>query len=210
MHALVEDKNKKNKTKVLEGNVVSEILFPASRERPRSSGATIPTILDIEASGFGRGSYPIEIGFVLADQRSQCVLIKPHPEWSMWDTGAERLHGIQRAQLQQRGIEIKEAAHILNEALRGQTVYSDAWGNDQTWLALLFEYADFLPAFKLQTLRALLNDTQLALWQPTKQAVIKELALGRHRASNDARILQLTYLRTLAASGDSPSWRKRA
>lgn len=208
MRALSKIKTKQ--TKVLEGNAVNEILFPASRERKLAPDAAIPAILDIEASGFGRGSYPIEIGFVLADQRSQCVLIKPHPEWSMWDAGAERLHGIQRAQLQQRGTEIKAAAHILNEALRGQIVYSDAWGNDQSWLALLFEYADFLPTFKLQTLRALLSDAQLALWQPTKQAVIKELALGRHRASNDARILQLTYLRTLAASGETPSLRKRA
>ena len=26
-----------------------------------------PAVLDIEASGFGRGSYPIEVGFVLAN-----------------------------------------------------------------------------------------------------------------------------------------------
>lgn len=196
----------KKKTTVSKGNPVSELLFAANRERPDAT----PTILDVEASGFGRGSYPIEIGFVLADQRSHCLLIKPDPEWCMWDAGAERLHGIQRTQLQQRGVEIKTAAHVLNNALRGQTVYSDAWGNDQTWLALLFEYAGFLPAFKLQTLRALLSETQLALWQPTKQAVIKELALSRHRASNDARILQLTYLRTLAACNKTSSLRKRA
>ena len=198
----------KKKTTVSKGNPVSELLFPSNPNREQSDA--IPTILDVEASGFGRGSYPIEIGFVLADQRSHCLLIKPDSEWCMWDAGAERLHGIQRAHLQQRGVEIKTAAHVLNNALRGQTVYSDAWGNDQTWLALLFEYAGFLPAFKLQTLRALLSETQLALWQPTKQAVIKELALSRHRASNDARILQLTYLRTLAASDKNASLRKRA
>lgn len=205
-----ELKAKKNE-KVSKGNPVSELLFPIGREATnRERPDAIPTILDVEASGFGRGSYPIEIGFVLADQRSHCLLIKPDPEWCMWDAGAERLHGIQREHLQQRGVEIKTAAHVLNNALRGQTVYSDAWGNDQSWLALLFEYAGFLPAFKLQTLRALLSDAQLALWQPTKLAVIKELALGRHRASNDARILQLTYLRTLAASAEISSLRKRA
>lgn len=201
----------KKKTTVSKGNPVSELLVPINRESiNREQPDAIPTILDVEASGFGRGSYPIEIGFVLADQRSHCLLIKPDPEWCMWDVGAERLHGIQRAHLQQRGVEITVAAQVLNEALRGQTVYSDAWGNDQSWLALLFEYAGFLPAFKLQTLRALLSETQLVLWQPTKQAVIKELALSRHRATNDARILQLTYLRTLAASTEASSLRKRA
>ncbi len=170
----------------------------------------IPPILDVEASGLGRGSYPIEVGYVLADQRSHCMLIKPDAEWTAWDDGAERLHGIQRAHLQQFGVEVKRAALLLNEALRGMTVYSDAWGNDQTWLALLFDCAGLVPAFKLQTLRKLLTDAQLAIWQPTKLAVAQELALGRHRASNDARILQQTFLRTRAMTEEKPALRKRA
>lgn len=170
----------------------------------------IPVILDIEASGLGRGSYPIEVGYVLADQRSHCMLIKPDPEWRAWDAGAERLHGINRGQLQQFGVDPLRAAALLNEALRGMTVYSDAWGNDQSWLALLFDCADLVPAFKLQTLRKLLTDAQIEIWQPTKLAVAQELALGRHRASNDARILQQTYLRTRALTSEKPAFRKRA
>ena len=27
----------------------------------------LPPIIDVEASGFGRGSFPIEVGFVMAD-----------------------------------------------------------------------------------------------------------------------------------------------
>lgn len=185
---------------------MDEILFHDELHKPDP----IPAIIDVEASGFGRGSYPIEIGFVLADQRSHCMLIKPQPQWIRWDVSAEHLHGIQRAQLQQFGVDIKTVALLLNETLRGMTLYSDAWGNDQTWLALLFDCADIVPAFKLQTLRALLSDAQLSLWQPTKQAVIRELALGRHRASNDARILQLTYLRTLEMAGEKSAFRKLA
>ena len=37
----------------------------------------LPTILDIEASGFGRGSYPIEIGFSAGDGVLFCGLIVP-------------------------------------------------------------------------------------------------------------------------------------
>ena len=180
-----------------------------NENRPLDTEA-IPVILDVEASGLGRGSYPIEVGFVLADQSCHCMLIKPHAEWTDWDQRAERLHGIQRAQLQQFGVEIKSAAQRLNAALRGMTVYSDAWGNDQTWLALLFEYADTVPAFKLQTLRALLGDAQLEVWMQTKQRVQQELALGRHRASNDARILQQTYLRSLEVTGEKLAFRKSA
>lgn len=169
-----------------------------------------PPILDIEASGFGRGSYPIEIGFVMQDQRSHCMLIRPDPEWCAWDDGAERLHGIPRARLLHSGVPPREAAQFLNRSLGGMTLYSDAWGNDQSWLALLFDSAGLLPAFKLQTLRALLSEEQAALWHPTKNAVIRDLGLGRHRASNDARILQQTYLRTAQACLEKPQIRKRA
>ena len=36
-----------------------------------------PIIIDIEASGFGRGSYPIEVGLVLPDGTPHCFLIAP-------------------------------------------------------------------------------------------------------------------------------------
>lgn len=34
-------------------------------------------MLSIEASGFGRGSYPIDIGFVLEDGEARCMLVQP-------------------------------------------------------------------------------------------------------------------------------------
>jgi hypothetical protein len=168
-----------------------------------------PAILDVEASGFGRGSYPIEVGFVLPDGRSHCVLIRPEAEWQDWDFDAERLHGLSRAQLQTKGRSVFEVAQFLNDHLSGLTVYSDAWGNDQSWLALLYECAGLPIRFRLDTLRALLSEAQLQLWSTIKQEVERELDLGRHRASNDARVLQLAYQRTLSAVGGDRARRER-
>lgn len=168
-----------------------------------------PAILDVEASGFGRGSYPIEVGFVLPDGRSHCLLIRPEPDWQEWDAEAERLHGIPRAQLLTKGRSAFEVAQFLNDHLGGLTVYSDAWGNDQSWLALLFEYAALPIRFRLDTLRKLLSEAQLQLWADTKKAVERELDLGRHRASNDARVLQLAYQRTLSMVGGDLARRER-
>jgi len=168
-----------------------------------------PAILDVEASGFGRGSYPVEVGFVLPDGRSHCRLIRPEAEWLEWDDEAEQLHGISRAQLQKNGRSAFEVAQFLNDHLAGLTVYSDAWGNDQSWLALLFECADLRIKFRLDTLRALLSEEQLQLWSTTKEDVERELALGRHRASNDARVLQLAYQRTLSLVGGDAARRER-
>lgn len=168
-----------------------------------------PAILDVEASGFGRGSYPIEVGFVLPDGRSHCLLIRPEREWLEWHAEAEQLHGISRAQLQRNGRSAFEVAQFLNDHLAGLTVYSDAWGNDQSWLALLFESAELRIKFRLETLRALLSEAQLQLWSTTKQEVELELELGRHRASNDARVLQLTFQRTLSQVGGDAARRER-
>lgn len=167
-----------------------------------------PALLDIEASGLGRGSYPIEVGYVLPDGRSFCALIRPQDDWQRWDSSAERLHGISRAQLFLRGNDVVAVAEALNKQLGGMTVYSDAWGNDQSWLALLFDRAERVQAFRLEALRVLLSETQLSLWAATKQSVARDMALGRHRASNDARILQQTYLRTLALAGGGPVIRR--
>lgn len=168
-----------------------------------------PAILDVEASGFGRGSYPIEVGFVLPDGRSHCILIRPQDDWREWDVEAEQLHGISRAQLQTHGRGAFEVAQFLNDHLSGLTVYSDAWGNDQSWLALLYECAGLPIRFRLDTLRVLLSEAQLQLWADTKKQVERELDLGRHRASNDARVLQLAYQRTLSLVGGDMARRER-
>ena len=159
-----------------------------------------PCIIDIEASGFGRGSYPIEVGAVLADGAAYCSLISPEPDWHHWEPSAESVHGITRDVLSQHGKPAEQVAHDLNRCLRGQTVYSDSWYHDYQWLARLFEAAELAPQFKLKDLRELMPPDALARWDDTRAEVLSELQLKRHRASNDARVLQLTWCRVVSAS----------
>lgn len=160
----------------------------------------IPSILDIEASAFGAGSYPVEIGYVLADGSCDCMIIRPEPEWLRWDDDAADLHGLSRELLLRCGLPVREVAERLNRRLVGLHLYSDAWGNDFSWLSLLFETAGLLQRFKLQPLREILDEQQVAQWHVTRDQVERELALPRHRASGDARVLQQTWLRTRAQS----------
>ncbi|MDP3422419.1 MAG: 3'-5' exoribonuclease [Burkholderiaceae bacterium] len=160
-------------------------------------------IIDVEASGFGTGSYPIEVGTVLPCGRSYCALIHPEPDWTHWEASAEGVHGITRGALQAHGKSAATVARQLNECLRGQTVYTDAWYHDYQWLARLFDAANLQPAFKLQDLRTLLSEEAKASWQSTREAVAQELQLNRHRASNDARVLQRT-LQRVTSPADTP------
>ena len=157
----------------------------------------MPAVLDIEASGFGRSSYPIEVGCVLSDGKSFCTLIRPEPEWTHWDPEAERLHRIPRGLVVDKGRSAVEVAHLLNTQLRGQTVYSDGWANDFTWISALYEVAELSPYFKLENLRSLLREDEADRWHDLKQQVGEELGEQRHRASNDARLLQRTLQRLM-------------
>ena len=150
----------------------------------------LPCVMDIEASGFGRASYPIEVGYVLPDGRAACMLVRPAAGWTHWDTNAEQVHGITRSTLASHGRTPLDVATALNLDLAGLTVYCDGWAHDFTWLAALFEEAGLSPAFKLESVGALLDEAHLNQLDAARRDALAELGLTRHRASNDARALQ--------------------
>ena len=162
--------------------------------------AEAPAFLDIEASGFGRDSYPIEVGFVLPDGSVWCTLVRPQPDWTHWDPAAQALHGIERETALRHGRTALEVARELNERLRGRTLYCDGWAHDYAWLNLLFDAADTLPAFRLEHLRRVLSETDARDWQSTRRQVGALQRLERPRASAGARLLQLTWLQLRPAA----------
>lgn len=160
----------------------------------------VPAILDIEASGFGRGSYPVEVGVAMPDRTVVSFLIAPQDDWTHWSEEAESLHGLSRELLREKGFTPRQVAEQLNIMLEGQVAYSDGWGVDSGWLALLFYYAGMPQAFKLDTLTRILTESQLIHWDETRDRLFAEHDGRRHRAGHDARILQDTYVKTLELS----------
>ena len=158
---------------------------------------SVPIMIDVEASGFGKGSYPLEIGVVLSDGTPHCFLLMPARGWTSWDPEAEKVHGISRDTVESFGRPVEEVAWRLNQLLRGKTVYSDAWAFDLSWLGKLFDKIDLQPTFRVAAIEDLLSEAQKAGWADARAQVVEELNLARHRASGDARILRETYLKTL-------------
>lgn len=156
---------------------------------------SLPTIVDLEASGFGAHSYPIEIGVALPDGQTACYLIRPETDWVHWDETSAHLHGLSRNLLLQHGKPVREVARALNDLLGQRTVYT-AWGVDQTWLTLLYECAQVRQWFHLESLQVLFSEAQYAIWNEVKAQIFAECQFQRHRASNDARVIQMTYQRT--------------
>lgn len=160
-----------------------------------------PCVLDIEASGFGRNSYPIEVGYVMPDGRGVCMLVQPMAGWTHWDPTAEKVHGIGRDTLLAHGRTAREVALTLNRDLSGRCVYCDGWAHDYSWLAALFDAAELHASFRLESVTALLDEASLQRLDAAYQASLGEMGLTRHRASNDARALQRALMRVGLRSG---------
>ena len=159
----------------------------------KNSSLVRPIIVDVEASGFGCESYPIEIGVALEKNKRYCSLIIPCEHWTHWDEAAQRTHHITRKMLVQYGKPLEYVARELNSLLEGLTVYSDGWAVDKPWVTRLFSEAGIRQAFSISPLERILTEPQMEIWHATKETVITSMDLTRHRASADAQIIQETF-----------------
>ena len=162
-----------------------------------------PTIIDVEASGFGPRSYPIEIGVALESGETLCYLVLPKDDWTFWDEGAERVHRIPRDILETHGRPIEEVANDLNKFVEAETVFSDGWEVDSPWLGQLFEAAGVACRFHFSALDFILSEEQMEGWHQTKDQIVAEMDIKRHRASLDALVIQKTYERTAKQNTES-------
>lgn len=147
-------------------------------------------VIDIEASGFGRESYPIEIGIVMADGTEYQTLVKPEPGWWHWDKSAQELHGISRPYLLKHGRAVAQICRDINAICAGATLYSDCWVHDSHWFNCLFTAAKMPSLARCTAIEYLLDDEQQRVYQATKKQVGARLGIPLHRALNDALIIQ--------------------
>jgi len=113
--------------------------------------------LDFEASSLSERSYPIEVGWVFQDGRTESHLIAPAPTWDDWDNAAEVIHRISREMLVDQGEPHDVVANRMVEALSGHDLFASAPSWDGKWLSTLLRSAG-LPRHALR-----LRDTDEAL-----------------------------------------------
>lgn len=111
--------------------------------------------LDFEASSLAKKGYPIEVAWVFEDGQGASFLIRPSPLWTDWDETAERIHGIPRTELVERGEPVETVAAAMIDALSGHALYASAPSWDGKWLSALLRAAG-LPRHSLR-----LQDTEI-------------------------------------------------
>ncbi|SNC59382.1 hypothetical protein SAMN04487881_0045 [Marinobacter sp. es.048] len=122
-------------------------------------------IIDVEASGLGDESYPIEIawGDRFNPLRHDSFLIRPPEEWVYWDDYAQsHIHHLSRDRLRREGLPIREAVERLDRNLAGVEVYSDCVSADRPWIVKLYGLLNREPTFRFRSVHSLLPPEKVA------------------------------------------------
>lgn len=140
-------------------------------------------VIDIEASGLGPTSYPIEVAIVDLDSDfSWSALIQPDPDWvdDEWDEIAEEtVHGITREILEADGKRADMVANELWSSIADAELLSDAPEMDGFWLERLRQTT--WPKLRAKTVRPVEGGPD-------------EDAMRKHRALADANHVKATHL----------------
>lgn len=150
----------------------------------------------IEASCVGAGNYPVEIGCVLDNNEAYCALVRPGQGWTSWDTQLEKRHGVSREVLELYGKPTQQVAQLLNEFIREREIYLLNGDTALALLSLLYQHGGLEPTFTAASLEQAMSRYQADRWQSVRARVAKQLAAKRRRASNEARIAQMTWQQT--------------
>jgi len=104
-------------------------------------------IIDFEASGLSKESYPIEVAW--GDGRHPVTSFLLNPErmndWTDWDPRSSEFHGIPRDKLIKKGEDPKRVAEIMVKELAGKTLYSDEPRYDNMWKDRLLKDSGYDP-----------------------------------------------------------------
>lgn len=146
------------------------------------------------ASGLGSYSYPIEVGWSEPDGTTHAVIIRPQPDWTLWDQDFVDPQHVTYADLVKYGRPPRRIAEKMNADLDGQLLFTDGGLHDRYWLDRLYEAAGLTPSFTLCQFRYLLVRVGCTTWGQ-RQAVEEYVgdSFSGPRAADRVRRLHSLY-----------------
>lgn len=149
--------------------------------------------IDVESSGLGKESYPIEYGSCGLDLKPVSFLIGRRKDFSLseWSVNSQNLHNITPGDLEEFGIDANEAVHWIKRDLSpGIIALSDNPLHDTQWLSML---TPELGALDIYPVSLFLRRAQIAAlerqgYERLSQAAIRvqQQYLHLHRAGPDS------------------------
>ncbi len=149
-------------------------------------------IIDFEASGLSKSSYPIEVAWGDSMKTVTSYLLNPEKmdDWTDWNLKSFEFHGIPRDDLVKKGKDPRRVASHMIDELAGKTVYSDEPKFDNMWKDRLLIDSGYDPALiRIKNLKYFLNK-MIKIHSPGKRFVdlFQEFSTKKstcHRADSD-------------------------
>lgn len=160
----------------------------------------LPYFIDVEASSLESESYPTEIAWSDSNGKITSYLINPYyfDDWNDWDYHAQQITGISRKLCREEGFMPPLVCEKMNEALEGQTLYTDGYESDSFWINKLFNDCAIKPKFHLQFLDVVLKELPLdCRLQFTFDVQHHKAEYGCHRAGKDVNALVQIWIKYL-------------
>lgn len=147
-------------------------------------------VIDFEASGLSKKSYPIEVGITNGAEH-YTVLIKPMSHWAYWEIEAEKVHNIAHDEIMKNGEDPISVAIKLNNILKTSKIYCDNIQWDGFWLNVLFSDNGLSPTFQILDIQDILKTgRQWRLFESKMEKLGMSNIYKKHRALDDARVIQ--------------------
>lgn len=147
-------------------------------------------VIDFEASGLSKKSYPIEVGITNGAEH-YTALIKPMSHWTYWEAEAEKIHNITADETMKNGKDSLSVANDLNSILKKSKIYCDNIQWDGFWLNVLFSDNRLSPTFQILDIQDILKTgKQWRLFESKMEEFEQSNLYRKHRALDDARVIQ--------------------
>lgn len=157
-------------------------------------------VIDFEASGLSKKSYPIEVGITDGTEHYSS-LIRPLPHWMYWEEQAEKVHNISLDEIIKNGKYSLTVATELNHLLKKSIVYCDNIQWDGFWLNVLFSDNGLSPTFQVLDIQDILKTgQQWRLFESKMEEIEKSSLYIKHRALHDAKSIQCSLMHALDSS----------
>lgn len=155
-------------------------------------------VIDFEASGLTRSSYPIEVG-ITNGVINYSSLIKPMIHWSHWNEEAESIHRITLDSIRSNGKDPLQVAIDMNSFLNTSIIYCDNIHWDRFWLNVLFSDNGLSPTFKILDIQDIIKtDLQLQRYEIKRNELYQSCVFQKHRALDDAKSIHAALMHSLA------------
>jgi len=140
-----------------------------------------PIFIDFECSNPDEDGFPIAVCWSLPDGQVKTTLITPEDHWLNSSSHLFDDERVNLDDLMMHGVSALEVIREMQGDIDQDVVYSDALGEDEHWLEMLFSAYEIEPAFRVESAPQLYT-VGFEPWMDMKQQWLEDQGLDNYQS----------------------------